>query len=233
MSYIKNKICEKVVEYVTAKGAELSVENAENLLETPADSKLGDLALPCFKLSKLLRNRPDGIASDLAAALNGIDGVEKVEAVGGYLNFFFGSAKYLNDLKALLNDDYSSLSDYGKGKVMVIDFSSPNIAKRFHLGHLGTTVIGNAVRNIYKACGYKTFALNYLGDWGTQNGKQIVAYKKWSSREQLERDGIKELERIYVMFGKEAEKDPSLNDQARAAFRELENGNKEYLEIWQ
>ncbi len=233
MADIKNTICEKVVAYVTEKGFELSKENAENLFETPADSKLGDLALPCFKLSKVLRNRPDAIASELACAFDGFDGIEKCEAVGGYLNFFFGKGKFLSDLGMLVRDEYPSLSEYGKGKTIVLDFSSPNIAKRFHLGHLGTTVIGNAVRNIYKACGYTTYALNYLGDWGTQNGKQIVAFKKWSSREQLESEGIKELERIYVLFGKEAEKDPSLNDAARAAFRELENGNKEYLEIWQ
>ncbi|MBQ4316899.1 MAG: arginine--tRNA ligase, partial [Clostridia bacterium] len=158
MSNIKNKICEKVVEYVTAKGAELAVDTAESLFETPADSKLGDLALPCFKLSKILRNRPDGIASDLADAFDGFEGIEKAEAVGGYLNFFFGRNKFLSDLKNLVKDEYPELESFGKGKVIVLDFSSPNIAKRFHLGHLGTTVIGNAVRNIYKACGYKTFA---------------------------------------------------------------------------
>lgn len=233
MSNIKNKICEIVCEYVASKGGELSLENASSLLEVPADSKMGDLALPCFKLSKILRNRPDAIASDLAAQFENAEGLASANAVGGYLNFTFGSDKYINDLEKLLKDEYPLLTQYGEGKTMVLDFSSPNIAKRFHLGHLGTTVIGNAVRNIYKFCGYKTVALNYLGDWGTQNGKQIVAFKKWSSREQLEKEGIKELERIYVMFGKEAENDPSLNDQARAAFRELENGNKEYLEIWQ
>ena len=232
MSNIKNTICEKVSEYVASKGASLAVCDALSLLETPADSKMGDLALPCFKLSKLLRTRPDGIAASLAGALGEIEGVEKIEAVGGYLNFFFGSAKYLTDLKAVLNNDYKNLSAIGEGKTVVLDFSSPNIAKRFHLGHLGTTVIGNAVRNIYDFIGYKTVSINYLGDWGTQNGKQIVAFKKWSDRETLEREGIKELERIYVLFGKEAEKDPSLNDQARAAFRELESGNEEYLEIW-
>lgn len=232
MSDIKTTICEKVSEYVASKGATLSAEDCAALLETPSDSKLGDLALPCFKLSKLLRSRPDGIASELKEHFADASGLEKVEAVGGYLNFFFGSAKYLSDLERLVKDEYPALEAYGSGKTIVLDFSSPNIAKRFHLGHLGTTVIGNAVRNIYKACGYKTVALNYLGDWGTQNGKQIVAFKKWSSREQLEQEGIKELERIYVKFGKEAEKDPSLNDQARAAFRELENGNEEYLEIW-
>ncbi len=233
MSDIKNTICEKVSEYVATKNALLTPEQAFELLETPSDSKLGDIALPCFKLSKILRTRPDGIASELAEFFKGFAGIEKAEAVGGYLNFFFGSGKYLNDLGTLIKDEYNELTEYGKGKTMVLDFSSPNIAKRFHLGHLGTTVIGNAVRNIYDAVGYKTVAINYLGDWGTQNGKQIVAYKKWSNRELLEKDGIKELERIYVMFGKEAEKDPSLNDQARAAFRELENGNAEYLEIWQ
>ncbi|MBQ8896366.1 MAG: arginine--tRNA ligase [Clostridia bacterium] len=232
MSNVKNTICEKVCEYVASKGASLTVENALSLLETPSDSKMGDLALPCFKLSKLLRSRPDGIAAELASALNGMEGVEKVEAVGGYLNFFFGNAKYLSDLQSVLKTEFPALKAIGEGKTVVLDFSSPNIAKRFHLGHLGTTVIGNAVRNIYNFCGYKTVSINYLGDWGTQNGKQIVAYKKWSSREILERDGIKELERIYVLFGKEAEKDPSLNDQARAAFKELERGNEEYLEIW-
>jgi arginyl-tRNA synthetase len=233
MSNIKNTICGKVSDYVALKGSEISAESLMDFLETPSDSKLGDLALPCFRLSKLLRNRPDAIASELAEQFAGIEGIEKAVATGGYLNFFFGGDKYLADLNTLVKDDFSDLSEIGKGKTIVLDFSSPNIAKRFHLGHLGTTVIGNAVRNIYKACGYKTVALNYLGDWGTQNGKQIVAFKKWSSREQLEREGIKELERIYVLFGKEAEKDPSLNDQARAAFRELENGNEEYLAIWQ
>ena len=233
MNDIKNIICQKVSDYASGKGFELDAKNVSDFLETPADSKMGDLALPCFRLSKVFRTRPDAIASELKEAFADFDGAEKVEAVGGYLNFFFGSSKFVADLKKLLSDDYQALAEKGKGKTIVLDFSSPNIAKRFHLGHLGTTVIGNAVRNIYKFCGYKTIAINYLGDWGTQNGKQIVAFKKWSSKEQLEKEGIKELERIYVMFGREAEKDPSLNDQARAAFRELENGNEEYLKIWQ
>ncbi len=233
MSDIKTTICEKVSAYAESKGASLSADEVMSFLETPADSKMGDIALPCFKLSKILRSNPAAISAELATAFEDADGFEKIESVGPYLNFFFASDKYLNDLATLLSDEYPELTKLGEGKTIVLDFSSPNIAKRFHLGHLGTTVIGNAVRNIYKFCGYKTVALNYLGDWGTQNGKQIVAFKKWSSKEQLEREGIKELERIYVMFGKEAEKDPSLNDQARAAFRELENGNEEYLAIWQ
>ena len=212
--------------------AEMAVpEELEGYFETPSDTKNGDIALPCFRLAKTLRAAPPVIAAKIKENLTLPAGIEKAEAVGGYLNFFAGADIYSAMLEGIGKD--FGKTDIGKGKRLVIDFSSPNIAKRFHLGHLGTTVIGNAVRNIYKFCGYDTVAINYLGDWGTQNGKQIVAYKKWSSREQLESDGIKELERIYVLFGKEAEKDPSLNDQARAAFRELENGNKEYLEIWQ
>ena len=212
--------------------AEMAVpEELEGYFETPSDTKNGDIALPCFRLAKTLRAAPPVIAAKIKENLTLPAGIEKAEAVGGYLNFFAGADIYSAMLEGIGKD--FGKTDIGKGKRLVIDFSSPNIAKRFHLGHLGTTVIGNAVRNIYKFCGYDTVAINYLGDWGTQNGKQIVAYKKWSSREQLEAEGIKELERIYVLFGKEAEKDPSLNDQARAAFRELENGNKEYLEIWQ
>ncbi len=206
-------------------------EDLKGYFEVPADSKNGDLALPCFKLAKILRAAPPMIANKIKENITLPAGVDKIEAVGGYINFFAGADIYTSMLEGI--DENFGKTGIGNGKTLVIDFSSPNIAKRFHLGHLGTTVIGNAVRNIYKFCGYNTVAINYLGDWGTQNGKQIVAYKKWSSREKLETDGIKELERIYVMFGKEAEKDPSLNDQARAAFRELENGNKEYLEIWQ
>ena len=178
MNDIKNIICEKVSAYAAEKGFELDATSVADFLETPSDSKMGDLALPCFRLSKVFRTRPDLIASELKEVFDGFDGAEKVEAVGGYLNFFFGSGKFVSDLEKLLADDYSSLAEKGKGKTIVLDFSSPNIAKRFHLGHLGTTVIGNAVRNIYKFCGYKTVAINYLGDWGTQNGKQIVAFKK-------------------------------------------------------
>ena len=212
--------------------AEMAVpEELEGYFETPSDTKNGDIALPCFRLAKTLRAAPPVIAAKIKENLTLPAGIEKAEAVGGYLNFFAGADIYSAMLEGIGKD--FGKTDIGKGKRLVIDFSSPNIAKRFHLGHLGTTVIGNAVRNIDKFCGYDTVAINYLGDWGTQNGKQIVAYKKWSSREQLESDGIKELERIYILFGKEAKNDPSLNDQARAAFRELENGNKEYLEIWQ
>lgn len=230
MNDIKSMALEAVIGALHKGGMNVP-EELEGYFETPADSKNGDLALPCFKLAKSLRAAPPVIAEKIKENISLPAGIDKVEAVGGYLNFYAGTDIYLSMLEGI--DENFGKTGLGNGKTLVIDFSSPNIAKRFHLGHLGTTVIGNAVRNIYRFCGYNTVAINYLGDWGTQNGKQIVAYKKWSSREKLEADGIKELERIYVLFGKEAEKDPSLNDQARAAFRELESGNKEYLEIWQ
>lgn len=230
MNDIKSMALEAVLGALHKAGM-TAPEELESYFETPADSKNGDISLPCFRLAKTLRAAPPLIAAKIKENISLPAGIEKIEAVGGYLNFYAGKDIYLSMLEGI--DENFGKTGMGNGKTLVIDFSSPNIAKRFHLGHLGTTVIGNAVRNIYKFCGYNTVAINYLGDWGTQNGKQIVAYKKWSSRERLEADGIKELERIYVTFGKEAEKDPSLNDQARAAFRELENGNKEYLEIWQ
>ena len=225
------KIAFEAVLVALHKAGMAAPEDLESFFETPSDTKNGDVSLPCFRLAKELRAAPPVIAGKIKENIEAPKGIEKIEAVGGYLNFYAGADIYSEMLDGI--DENFGKTGIGNGKTLVIDFSSPNIAKRFHLGHLGTTVIGNAVRNIYKFCGYNTVAINYLGDWGTQNGKQIVAYKKWSSRERLEADGIKELERIYVMFGKEAEKDPSLNDQARAAFRELESGNKEYLEIWQ
>ena len=206
-------------------------DGLDAMFEIPSDSSNGDLALPCFRLSKTLRMPPPAIAAEIRENMGTFTGLAKTKAVGGYLNFFAEGASYAAMLD-MMTEDFGK-SDIGSGKTFVIDFSSPNIAKRFHLGHLGTTVIGNAVRNIYRFCGYNTVAINYLGDWGTQNGKQIVAFRRWSSREQVERDGVAELERIYVLFGKEAEKDPSLNDEARSAFHSLECGDKECLEIWQ
>ncbi len=230
MEDLKQKAYAAVAEALEKIGTEVSADLAA-FFEKPSDSKNGDIALPCFRFAKTMRMAPPVIAEKIKENITLPAGIERVEAVSGYLNFFAGKDIYRSMLEGI-TEDYGK-NDSHKGEVMCIDFSSPNIAKRFHLGHLGTTVIGNAVRNIHEYCGYKVIAINYLGDWGTQNGKQIVAYKKWSSKERLEADGIKELERIYVLFGKEAEKDPTLNDQARAAFRELESGNKEYLEIWQ
>lgn len=208
------------------------VDDGLFLFETPADRSMGDIALPCFRFSKLLRKPPQVIASELAAALEGTEGISRVNPVGGYLNFFVDRGLYTKLLANAYADENFGMSDEGNGRTVVLDFSSPNIAKRFHLGHLGTTAIGNSLRNIYDFLGYKTVAINYLGDWGTQFGKLTVAYKKWSSKERVEQYGVDELERIYVRFGKEAAEDPSLNDEARSTFAALERGDEELLEIW-
>ncbi len=232
MTDIKTDISQIIVDFLASKGQELSLADASALLETPADAKLGDLALPCFKLSKLLRNRPDAIASELASAFEDVSSVERAVAVGGYLNFFFGSGKYLSDLATLVEDKYPELEAVGAGKRICIDFSSPNIAKRFHLGHLGSTIIGHSLRNIFKALGYDVVAINHLGDWGTQFGKLIVAYKQWSSKERVLERGIDELVDLYVRFCDAEKEDAVLAKSAREAFAELEKGNEEYLEIW-
>ncbi len=231
MSDIRTSICMKVSEYVTSRGGDFPPERIAELLETPADRKRGDLALPCFRLAAVLRQSPNAIAASLAPLFENA-GFEKAEPVGGYLNFFFGGAKYISDVERLTKDEYPELEKTGEGKTVCLDFSSPNIAKRFHLGHLGSTVIGNSLRNIFRALGYKTVAINHLGDWGTQFGKLIVAYKNWSSEQRVRERGIDELVDLYVRFCDSEKRDPALSAAARAAFSELEKGNEEYLAVW-
>lgn len=230
MNDIKTLIASKVGEYLASHGAE-GVE-VTPLFETPSDPSMGDVALPCFKFSKLLRAAPQKIAAELAELFDGETAV-KASPVGGYLNFFISRALYSEALSEAETEECFGRSTEGNGKVICLDYSSPNIAKRFHLGHLGTTAIGNSLRNIFDFLGYKTVAINYIGDWGTQFGKLSVAYKKWSSKERVEQYGVKELEDIYVRFGKEAADDPSLVDEARASFAALERGDPELLAIWQ
>ena len=232
MTDIKNTICKAVLDFLKENGAESDESFVLSLFETPADPSKGDLALPCFRLSRLLHKAPALISKDLESVVSKIPNVGKAESVNGYLNFFFDSSRYTEEVKNMLNDGFSSVTDTGKGKTVVLDFSSPNIAKRFHLGHLGSTVIGNSIRNIYKFLGYKTVAVNHLGDWGTQFGKLIVAYKKWSSEERVRERGIDELVDLYVKFCDLEKNDEKLAAEARAAFAELENGNEDYLSIW-
>ena len=206
-----------------------------DMLEYPADRKLGDIALPCFKLSKAMRMPPQKIAESLCAGLKADEGCanvfEKIENVNGYLNFYISNDYLLKNLNGMSAPDYGS-SDVGKGKTIVIDYSSPNIAKPFHIGHLRSTVIGQSIKNIHRFCGYECVGVNHLGDWGTQFGKLIVAYKKWGDKETIEQRGIKALTEIYVRFHEEAEKDPSLEDEAREAFSKMEQGDSECIELW-
>ncbi len=232
MYTVKNAIAALVEEVLKSKGAE--VADIAGLLETPADVKYGDLSLPCFRFSMALRCAPPMIAAQLKEALDGkIEAVEKIDAAGGYLNFYLAPAFYVKALMRIAAAENFGSSQVGKGKTVCLDFSSPNIAKRFHVGHLGTTAIGGCLKNLYDFCGYTTVGINHLGDWGTQFGKLIVAYKKWSSAEKVKERGISELVDIYVRFSAEAEKDDSLNDEARAAFAKLETLDEEYISIWQ
>ncbi len=206
-----------------------------DMLEYPADRKLGDIALPCFKLSKAMRMPPQKIAESLCAGLKANEECanvfEKIENVNGYLNFYISNDYLLKNLNGMSDPDYGS-SDVGKGKTIVIDYSSPNIAKPFHIGHLRSTVIGQSIKNIHRFCGYECVGVNHLGDWGTQFGKLIVAYKKWGDKETIEQRGIKALTEIYVRFHEEAEKDPSLEDEAREAFSKMEQGDSECIKLW-
>ncbi|MBQ3003783.1 MAG: arginine--tRNA ligase, partial [Clostridia bacterium] len=152
----KTILIEKTAIVLAEKGVTLSQTETAALFEKPSDPKLGDLALPCFKLAKTLRQAPPKLASDLAPLFEGTEGIARIEAVGGYLNFFYDSASCLSVVEEILQNDRYGSSDVGTGKTVCLDFSSPNIAKRFHLGHLGTTVIGNAIRNLFDFCGYKT-----------------------------------------------------------------------------
>jgi len=202
-------------------------------IETPPDKKMGDYAFPCFFLAKTLHKAPPLIAAEIEKKIVKPEFVSEIKTAGAYLNFFADKSFFA---RHVITDVLTKGKDYGckaeNGKTIVIDYSSPNIAKPFHVGHLRSTVIGNALYKIYSFCGWKCVGVNHLGDWGTQFGKLISAYKRWGSKEAVEKDGISELMRIYVKFHEEAEKDDSLNDEARAWFKKMQDGDSEALELW-
>lgn len=203
-------------------------------IEIPPDKNMGDFAFPCFKLAKELRKAPQMIAEDLKSKLSH-ESISKIEVVGAYLNFFINKSDFSRDIlmHVLNNKDNYGCSKDGEGKTVIVEYSSPNIAKPFHIGHLFTTVVGNSLYRIHKSQGYDVVGINYLGDWGTQFGKLIYAYKKWIDLDALEKTPISELFRIYVKFHNEAEKDPSLEDEGRKYFKMLEDGDKECRELWE
>ena len=211
----------------------LTVADVTAMLETPPDKKLGDYALPCFRLSKTLRKAPQMIASALTEKMSGEE-IDRVEVVGGYMNIFVSRGSLASGIvKAVLaNPGRWGSSEVGKGKTVCLDYSSINIAKRFHIGHLSTTMIGHSLKRIYDFNGYTTVGINHLGDWGTQFGKMICAYKKWGNREEVEAGGVQAMVDLYVRFHAEAEKDPSLEDEGRAWFKRIEDGDPEAMEIF-
>lgn len=213
----------------------LESQQIYEMLEVPPNPEMGDLALPCFKLSKVLRKSPVQIAEEMAASIPQDEQIDRIECVSGYLNFFLNPSLYIKKILTYALEagaDYGS-SDMGKGKTIVIDYSSPNIAKPFHVGHLRSTSIGNSLYRIFEFMGYQCVGINYLGDWGTQFGKLIVAYKRWGSEKAVKEGMIKELVALYVKFHQQAEQDPSLEDEARQWFVRLEQGDEEAKELWQ
>ncbi|KAF5069896.1 Arginine--tRNA ligase [anaerobic digester metagenome] len=217
-----------------SKATELSLEDALSTVEIPANKTMGDFAFPCFRLAKVFRKAPPMIAQEVAEKLDKPAFIEDIQVVGAYINFFVKKGIYAQEIlsKVLSEKENYGKSDIGLGKTVVIDYSSPNIAKPFHVGHLRSTVIGNAIYKIYEALGYHCEGVNHLGDWGTQFGKLIVAYRNWGSKEAVESQGIQELMRIYVKFHDEAEKNPALDDEARLWFVKMQEGDDEALALW-
>ena len=214
---------------------DLTLEEIVALIEVPPNKEMGDFAFPCFRLAKVFRKAPNMIAADLAESIEAKDEISKVMPLGGYVNFFVNKSQLAeNVIKDVLTkkENYGH-SDLGEGKAVVIDFSSPNIAKPFHIGHIRTTVIGNALYKIYDSQGYNTVRINHLGDYGTQFGKLIVAFKLWGNKEAVEANPIPELLKLYIQFHDEAEKKPEMEDEARAWFTKLENGDEEAKALWQ
>ncbi|MBO5845244.1 MAG: arginine--tRNA ligase [Clostridia bacterium] len=243
MLNLKRSIAENIANKLKVEfpAAEMSAADIADMLEYPPDSKMGDLALPCFKLSKTLRNAPPRIAATLAEGFV-CDGVESAEALGGYFNLKI-SKKYLEEkvlLEILEKKEKYGAPSIGEGKTVVIDYSSPNVAKPFHIGHLGTTVIGHAIKKLHEFAGYSCIGINHLGDWGTQFGKLIVAYKLWGDRDQIEAGGIDKLVELYVRInntikGDEEQGIPAredLADQSRAEFHKMEIGDEENIALW-
>ena len=205
-----------------------------NLLEQPKSSDLGDIAFPAFSLAKVERKAPQAIAADIAEKINQ-SAFEKVVATGPYVNFFLDKSKISDQvIKSVIEAgaDYGQ-QDEGHGQNITIDLSSPNIAKPFSVGHLRSTVIGDALSNIFRKMGYNTIKINHLGDWGKQFGLLMVAYKKWGSKEAVEANPIDELLKLYVRINAEIENDPELDEEGRKWFKKLEDGDPEATELWQ
>lgn len=223
-----------VANCLKSKIEDLSYDEILQLIEIPPNKDMGDYAFPCFKLAKVFRKAPNLIAQDIAESIVAEGDISKVVPMGGYVNFFVNKSQLA---KTVINNVLTQKNDYGKSKIgegknIIVEFSSPNIAKPFHIGHIRTTVIGNAIYKLYDSQGYNTIRINHLGDYGTQFGKLIVAFKKWGDKETVEKNPIKELLALYVKFHEVAKEQPELEEEARAWFVKLENGDEEAKELW-
>ena len=235
MFNFKNTVASDLLNCIKKLSSDITLtkEDVMSMFEYPPDSTLGDIAFPCFKLSRILRKAPPVIAKEISESFSS-DVISKAEAVNGYLNIFVSNDYLIKDVLLEIEEKgekYGS-DGSGNGKVAVFDYSSPNVAKPFHIGHLGTTVIGHSLKMLHEFVGYDCVGINYLGDWGTQFGKLIVAYNLWGSKEAVENGGVDELVSLYVKFHSEAEKDETLNQKARDEFTKLEHGNEANIQLW-
>jgi len=226
---------EIIAELITESAEGLEKEQVRAMIEVPTDEKMGDYALPCFKLAKTLRKAPPLIAKDIAAKIEGIPLFDKVEQVNAYVNMFISREDFVSSVieQAVSEEENYGRSIIGQGKKVIVEYSSPNIAKPFHIGHIRSTVIGNSIYKIYDFLGYDTVRINHLGDYGTQFGKMICAYRHWGNREDVAKEPIKTLLGYYTRFYQEVENDPGLDQEAREIFTKLEHGQKEEVELWQ
>ena len=226
---------DKIADLIAPQVEGLEKDEIKKMIEIPADSKMGDYAFPCFKLAKILRKAPPMIAKGIAEAIADDPVFEKVEQVNAYVNMFISKKQFAGEVvsEVVAKADDFGKSDIGAGRPVVVEYSSPNIAKPFHIGHIRSTVIGASIARIYDYLGFKVIRINHLGDYGTQFGKMIVAYRHWGNKEDVIKEPIKTLLGYYTKFHEEAEKDPSLEDEARATFTKLEHGEKEETELWQ
>ena len=213
----------------------LEVSEIREMVEVPADSKMGDYAFPCFKLAKLLRKAPPLIAKSIAEQIASDEIFEKVESVNAYVNMFISRDAFIDDVvkEVIAKGDAFGSSDIGAGRKVIVEYSSPNIAKPFHIGHIRSTVIGNSIYKIYDFLGYDAFRINHLGDYGTQFGKMICAYRHWGNKEDVINEPIKTLLSYYTKFHVEVETHPELDDEAREIFAKLEKGEPEEVALWQ
>lgn len=220
-----------------AAKTELSMHDLENLLEIPPQESMGDYAFPCFRLARQFKKDPAQIAAELKESIDQLkpEWISSIKLAGPYLNFYLDRGHYAEQLlkTVLTKDDRYGCSNLGKDKNVIVEYSSPNIAKPFHVGHAFTTILGQVIGNIYEALGYNVIRMNHLGDYGTQFGKLIVAWRLWGDDQALEEEPIKELTRVYVKFHVELDERPELDEQARKAFRNLENKEKDEVELWQ
>ena len=229
MINFKYEIAKKISEIV-----EIQVSEIENYLEIPPNADMGDFAFPCFKLAKTLKKAPPIIAAEIKEKLTIDENIEKIEIVGGYLNFYINKIQLAKTVLEEIDTkkELFGSSDIGNGKKVIVEYSSPNIAKPFHIGHLRNTVIGSALYNIYKFLGFNTIGINHLGDYGTQFGKMIEGYKRWGNEYDLETNPIDQCMDIYVRINNLCKEDENVMNACRENFKKIEEGDPEYVALW-